>query len=240
MDKANLFAFVIYPYIVLTTFVLGHLYRYFTDRFGWNARSSELLEKRGTWYRITLFHWGILLTLMGHTGGLLIPQRYYDLFGITGQTHTFVAVVAGLLFGLAAFLGVALLMHRRITRPRIAATTTLNNMITLILLFLATGTGLYNVMFGHFYVLDTIAPWIRGVVILKPDPQLMLDVPLSYKIHILAALTVLGFSPFSRLIHIWSAPFEYLFRKVLVLRRHEASAIRGSISWDSKTGPNQA
>ena len=236
MDKANLFAFVIYPYIVLTTFVLGHLYRYFTDRFGWNARSSELLEKRGTWYRITLFHWGILLTLMGHTGGLLIPQRYYDLFGITGQTHTFVAVVAGLLFGLTAFLGVALLMHRRITRPRIAATTTLNNMITLILLFLATGTGLYNVMFGHFYVLDTIAPWIRGVVILKPDPQLMLDVPLSYKIHILVALTVLGFSPFSRLIHIWSAPFAYVFRKALVFRKQKKMPSRGAVPCRTMTG----
>ena len=229
MDKANLFAFVIYPYIVLTTFVLGHLYRYVTDRYDWTAKSSELLEKRGARYRITLFHWGILLTLMGHTGGLLIPQKYYDLFGITGQTHTMIAVVAGFIFGLAAFLGVALLMHRRITRPRIAATTTLNNMITLILLFLATGTGLYNVMFGHFYVLDSIAPWIRGVVILNPDPQLMVEVPLSYKIHILLALAVLGFSPFSRLIHIWSAPFGYLFRKLLMFRRHEESEIRGPI-----------
>ena len=229
MDKANLFAFVIYPYIVLTTFVLGHLYRYVTDRYDWTAKSSELLEKRGARYRITLFHWGILLTLMGHTGGLLIPQKYYDLFGITGQTHTMIAVVAGFFFGLSAFLGVALLMHRRLTRPRIAATTTLNNMITLILLFLATGTGLYNVMFGHFYVLDSIAPWIRGVVILNPDPQLMVEVPLSYKIHILLALAVLGFSPFSRLIHIWSAPFGYLFRKLLVFRRHEESEIRGPI-----------
>ena len=239
MDKANLFAFVIYPYIVLTTFVMGHLYRYVTDRYDWTAKSSELLEKRGARYRITLFHWGILLTLMGHTGGLLIPQRYFDLFGITGQTHTLIAVVAGFFFGLAAFLGVALLMHRRITKPRIAATTTLNNMITLILLFLATGTGLYNVMFGHFYMLDSVAPWIRGVVILKPDPQLMLDVPLSYKIHILMALAVLGFSPFSRLIHIWSAPFGYLFRKLLVFRRHEESAIGGAIPWHSKTGPNR-
>jgi nitrate reductase gamma subunit len=76
-------------------------------------------------------------------------------------------------------------------------------------------------MFAHFYVLDSIAPWIRGVVILKPDPQLMLAVPLSYKIHIVVAMTVLGFSPFSRLIHIWSAPFEYLFRKFLVFRRHK-------------------
>jgi nitrate reductase gamma subunit len=238
MDKTTFFFFVIYPYIVLTTFVVGHIYRYVTDRYHWNARSSELLEKRGAYYRITLFHWGILLTLLGHTGGLLIPQRYYDLIGINGQVHTSVAIGGGFIFGLAAFLGVGLLLHRRITKPRIAAITTWNDFVTLILLFLATGAGLYNVIFGHFYVLDTIAPWIRGIVLLRPDPQLMLHVPLSYKVHIIIALGLLGFSPFSRLIHIWSAPFTYLIRKFLLFRVHEESVLQGGTSCHTETHPS--
>jgi nitrate reductase gamma subunit len=79
--------------------------------------------------------------------------------------------------------------------------------------------GLYNVVFGHYYVLDTIAPWIRGIVTLQPNQTLMLKVPLSYKVHILSALALLAYSPFSRLVHIWSAPLVFPLRSNLLFRR---------------------
>jgi nitrate reductase gamma subunit len=78
--------------------------------------------------------------------------------------------------------------------------------------------GLYE----HFDILNTIAPWLRGIVTLTPDASLMLEVPLRFKIHILAVLTLLGFSPFSRLVHIWSVPITYLFRRWIIFRRREA------------------
>jgi nitrate reductase gamma subunit len=105
------------------------------------------------------------------------------------------------------------------THRRIQVTTTLNDYITLAGLIFVSGTGLYNVIFGHFYVLDTVAPWIRGIVTFMPKPELMQDVPLSYKVHILSALALLGFSPFSRLVHIWSAPFTYFLRGQILFRR---------------------
>jgi len=82
-----------------------------------------------------------------------------------------------------------------------------------------TGIGTFNVFFGGFHVLDTIAPWIRSILTLQPDPALMAAVPFKYKVHILAALALLAFSPFTRLVHIWSVPLFYIFRRPLLFRR---------------------
>ena len=217
-------AFLVFPYLALTTFVVGHTYRYIVDPFTWNAKSSEFLEKKTLYSGITIFHWGILLTLIGHAGGLLIPQTLFDMAGIDGQTHTQIAYWSGLVAGAAAFVGSIWLLWRRVTVKRIQMTTTLNDYVTITGLVIVTGLGLYNVVFGHFYVLDTIAPWIRGIVFFQPNPELMSGVPLSYKIHILSAFTLLGFSPFSRLVHIWSAPFTYPLRRYIVFRRKVADA----------------
>ena len=217
-------AFLVFPYLALTTFVVAHAYRYIVDPFFWNAKSSEFLEKKNLYPGITLFHWGILLTLLGHAGGLLIPQTLFDMVGIDSQAHLRVAYWSGLVVGAAAFVGSIWLLWRRVTVKRIQATTTLNDYVTLAGLVFVTGAGLFNVVFGHFYVLDTIAPWIRGIVFFQPNPELMSAVPLSYKIHILSAFALLGFSPFSRLVHIWSAPFTYLLRRHIVFRRRVADA----------------
>jgi nitrate reductase gamma subunit len=222
MNIANTLAFLVFPYLMLAVFVIGHAYRYVTDPFAWNARSSEFLEKKQLFYGATIFHWGILLTLLGHAGGLLIPQRVFDAAGINGNTHTMVAYYSGWVVGAAAFAGAILLLLRRITRRRIQTTTSVNDYVTLIGLVFVTGAGFYNVIFGHFYVLDSVAPWIRSIVTFSPDPRLMIGVPLSYKVHILSALALLGFSPFSRLVHIWSAPFTYFPRGRILFRRSVA------------------
>jgi nitrate reductase gamma subunit len=159
------------------------------------------------------------LTLMGHAGGLLIPQAWYDAVGIDGQAHTKIAYWSGLAVGIAAFVGSVMLLARRVTRERLKLTTTTNDFITLGGLIFVIGAGLFNVMFGHYYVLDTIAPWIRSIVTFTPAPHLMIDVPLSYKVHIVSAFALLAFSPFSRLVHIWSAPFFYILRPWIVMRR---------------------
>jgi nitrate reductase gamma subunit len=220
MELLYTMIFTVFPYLCLTTFVVGHGYRYVTDRYGWNARSSEFLEKKALFPGSVLFHWGIVLTFLGHAGGLLIPQRVFDLFGIDSQAHLAIAYWSGLAVGLAAFAGVLLLLRRRLTHPRVQAVARLNDTITIGALVVVVGAGLFNVIFGHFNVLDTVAPWIRGIVTFTPDAMLMKAVPLSYKIHVIAAWTLLGFSPFSRLVHIWSLPLTYFFRSRILFRRH--------------------
>lgn len=224
MELTDTLIFTVYPYLCLTTFVVGHSYRYITDRYGWTARSSELLEKKTLFSSAHLFHWGIIFTFFGHAAGLLIPQRVLDRFGIDSHAHLTLAYWSGLVVGLAAFLGIVLLLRRRLTQPRIRAINTLNDTVTVCFLTIVIGAGLYNVLFAHHNVLVTVAPWIRGIVTFTPDALLIKPAPLSLKIHVIAAWTLLGFSPFSRLVHIWSVPVFYLIRKPLVFRRHPRPA----------------
>jgi nitrate reductase gamma subunit len=226
MDLTYDLVFTVFPYICLATFVVGHSYRYVTDRYAWNAHSSEFLEKKSLFYGSILFHWGIVLTFLGHAGGLLIPQRFYDAFGIHAGVHMAVAYWMGLLVGIAAFAGSLLLLRRRIINRRVKAAGTVNDLVTIGGLVLVIGLGLYNVVFGHYNVLYTLAPWIRGIVTLTPTPELMREVPFSYKLHVLSALALLGFSPFSRLVHIWSLPLFYFVRSRIVFRRRPSGNIR--------------
>ena len=218
----NLLGFLVFPYVCLAVFVVGHAYRTLSDPFHWNARSSELLEKESLKVASLLFHYGIILTFIGHFGGLLIPQTVYDRFGIDGQAHTRMAVVFGMLFGVSALLGNALLLQRRLFKKRVLAQTSVLDLLTSLLLLLTIGVGTYNVFFGHFYVLDTIAPWIRGIVTLTPEPKLMASVPFAYQLHVLLAFALFALSPFTRLIHIWSVPVPYIFRNYIVFRKRSS------------------
>lgn len=217
----NTLAFLVFPYLSLTIFVVGHAYRYATDPYHWNARSSEILEKESLKVASILFHYGIIFTFIGHFVGLLVPQAVYDVMGINGKAHTRIAVVLGILFGLAAFLGNAMLLRRRIGKKRVLITSSIGDLVTSALLLFVIGVGTYNVFFGHYYVLDTVAPWIRSIVTFNPQPTLMTDVPPLYKLHVLGAFALFAFSPFTRLIHIWSIPIPYMLRSYIPFRQRD-------------------
>jgi len=225
MTLLDTLGFLVYPYIALTVFVAGHSYRYVTDRYNWNSRSSELIDKDSLRYGIIVFHVGIILTFFGHFFGLLTPQSWLDQVGFTAEMHHSVAIYAGMLYGTIAFIGLALLLRRRSTRARVYINSSINDFIVLILLMVVVVLGTYNTFFQRADVLYTVAPWIRGIVIFRPDPELIADVPWSYKMHILAALTLLGYSPFSRLIHIWSIPLAYLVRPYISFRRRVTDSV---------------
>ncbi|MEN6441594.1 MAG: respiratory nitrate reductase subunit gamma [Syntrophobacter sp.] len=105
---------------------------------------------------------------------------------------------------------------------RVSVNSSKNDPIILDLLLFVAGVGTDNVFFGRYHVLDTVAPWIRSIVTLAPDPNLMRNVPLTYKIHILAVLFLFALSPFSRLIHIWSLPLPYIMRNYIIFRKRDA------------------
>ncbi|AFM23685.1 respiratory nitrate reductase subunit gamma [Desulfomonile tiedjei] len=215
----NTLAFLVFPYLALTIFFVGHPYRYFTDQYRWNSKSSELLEKENMKYGIIFFHWGIIFTLLGHLSGLMTPQWFLDRIGISAHAHDIIALYTGMLFGAATVIGLLLLLWRRLSYPRLRATSSANDVFVLILLLIVAGLGTYLPFFERYDVLYTIAPWIRSIVTFTPNPDLMLQVPWPYKIHILAALGLLGYSPFTRLVHIWSVPFTYFLRPYISYRR---------------------
>lgn len=41
----NQFLWIIYPYLCVAIFIVGHIARYKYDQFSWTAKSSEFLEK---------------------------------------------------------------------------------------------------------------------------------------------------------------------------------------------------
>ena len=219
MSDWNFLAFVVFPYVSLTIFVVGHAYRYYTDPYRWNAKSSELLDRESLKYSSVIFHYGMVFTFIGHAGGMVIPQRIYDALGVNGQVHTRLAILAGAVFGAMAVIGALLLLRRRVSSRRVSRNSTKNDLFTLCLILFVAIVGTYNVFFGHYYVLDTIAPWIRSIVTFTPDYTLMINVPIMYKVHILAAFAIFAWSPFSRLIHIWSLPLTYLLRNHIVFRK---------------------
>jgi len=74
---------VVLPYIALTVFVVGHIWRWRTDQFGWTTRTTQLLENR--WLRLgsPLFHLGVFAAIGGHVLGLLVPASWTAAVGVS-------------------------------------------------------------------------------------------------------------------------------------------------------------
>jgi len=217
----NFVAFAIYPYISLSLLIFGSIYRYLKNPHSWHSKSSEILENdRAMMIGSNVFHYGIILALLGHIGGLLTPQRFYDHIGFSKSMHLAVATGVGIIVGWAAVVGLFILTFRRLLRKRILATSDTTDFITLFLLLVIAGIGTYNVTFERWEnVLYDVAPWLRSIFLLSPKYELLDKVPLTYKVHILAVWTFLIFYPFSRLVHITSAPVTYLYRTWILFRR---------------------
>ncbi len=214
-------AFAIYPYISLSILIFGSIYRYVKNPYSWDSKSSEILDKNSSlMFGSNLFHYGIILALLGHVAGMSLPQWLLDCIGITEKVHLAVAIGVGMVVGWAAVAGLFILTGRRLLKRRVLTTSDATDIITLLLLLIIVGLGTYNVTFHHWKnVLYDIAPWLRSIFFFAPAYELLGKVPLTYKLHFIAAWTFFAFYPFSRLVHITSAPVTYLFRTWILFRR---------------------
>ena len=216
------------PYVALTTFVVGHIWRYRTDRFGWSARSSQLHEQRLLKVGSPLFHGGILATLGGHVVGLLVPARLTRALGVPdGVYHAFALSVGGLA-GVATVTGLAILVYRRLTVRAVARSAPASDVVMYPLLVALLISGLVITLLGagHDYR-TTVAPWFRSIPTLHPDTAAITRAPIGFQLHALLAWLLVACWPFTRLVHVWSAPVGYLFRPYLVYRRRDPRAAAG-------------
>lgn len=223
MNFVDQFLWVIFPYIMLSLSILGHIYRYQTDPFGWSAQSSEILEKHQLRLASTFFHWGVIFALFGHLSGLLIPKAATAYVGITEELYHLGAVYAGGSAGLASLLGIGLLLYRRLGILRIRKTSSFTDILVVIFLLSIVLIGNiltigYNVLASGYDYRATVSPWFRGLLTLTPDASLMVGVPFWFQLHVLLAFTIFGLWPFTRLVHIWSLPLSYIHRSYLVYR----------------------
>lgn len=224
MTYLDIFLWVVFPYITLTIFVLGHIYRYNTDQFGWSAKSSEFLEMRRLKWGSILFHWGIIFVFFGHVAGILVPKVFYNIIGVTDHMYHFGAVWFGGAAGLACVIGGAILWLRRTSVKRIAKNSHFADYVSLFFLGLVvlvgfTNTVGYSASGGTFDYRDAIGPWFRGILTFRPNPAYMVLAPLGFQLHVLLAFLLFAIWPFTRLVHIWSLPLTYLKRKYVVYRK---------------------
>lgn len=213
----NEFLFGIYPYIAMTVFVLGSIFRYDRDPYTWKASSSQMLSSKGMRWGSNLFHVGIILLFFGHLVGLLTPHSVYHLF-MSAATKQMMAMVAGGIFGTLCFIGMVILIHRRLTNPRVRATTKFSDIFVLLLLFVQLILGLLTIPASAQHPdgssMIALANWAQHIVTFRSGAaDFIVHEALIFKLHIFLGLTMFLVFPFTRLVHVWSAPAKYLFRK---------------------------
>ena len=228
------------PYLMLALLVGGTIWRYRYDKFGWTTRSSQLYESRLLRIGSPLFHFGILLVLIGHIGGLVIPESWTEAVGVSEHMYHLTAVFLGTVAGIFTLVGLAvLILRRRLVGPVFTATTRNDKAMyvvlagTIVLGLLATVRA--NLLGDGYDYRETVSPWFRSLFYLQPKAELMTDVPIGFKLHLLIAFALFAFWPFTRLVHAFSAPVGYLTRPYVVYRSRDVRPARRG--WDAPHTP---
>lgn len=225
------FLWVIFPYICLAIFVVGHVWRYRYDKFGWTTRSSQLYEDRLLRIGSPLFHFGILFVAVGHFMGLVVPQSWTEQAGMSQELYHIVALAGGLPAGIACLVGLAILVYRRRTVGPVFRATTVNDKVMYAVLAVVIVLGMWNTVAGtllnlgiagdHYNYRDGVSPWFRQIFWFQPDASLMEGAPLGFQLHALLAFLLFAMWPFTRLVHVFSAPVGYFTRPYIVYRSRD-------------------
>lgn len=216
-DFFNHLAFGIYPYIALATLAVGSVIRYDREPYSWRAGSSQLLRRKQLIWGSILFHVGVLFIFLGHLVGLLTPIALFDALGVSHTAKQLLAMIAGGVAGVMAIVGATLLIHRRFFDPRVrAASTFSDNLIILLLWFqLALGLATIPVSAGHLdgHEMVKFMTWAQGIFTFRSDASsFVADAAPVFKAHLFLGLTILLLFPFTRLVHMLSAPVRYIWR----------------------------
>ncbi len=219
----NTLIWVAVPYLCLAMFLAGHVWRWRRDQFGWSTHTSQLLEGRILRWGSPLFHFGAFGVIGGHVLGLLIPARATAAVGLSEHAYHLIAVTAGTITGLMLTIGLLLLIIRRIVNRRVRRATSPMDRVLYGALGIMVALGMIatvavNVFGPGYDYRDTIAVWFRGVLLFSPDAGLMAGAPLVYQLHAIGGFLLLALWPFTRLVHVLSAPVAYLWRPYVIYR----------------------
>jgi nitrate reductase gamma subunit len=226
MDYLNNMLFGIYPYIALSIFLLGSLIRFDREQYTWKSDSSQLLRTSQLRWGSNLFHIGVLFLFFGHFAGLLTPHWLYESFGLSSPNKQMLAIISGGIAGLICLSGITLLVLRRLSDPRIRATSKPMDIIILLWIFVTLVLGLISILFSLDHkdgsVMLLLGHWAQSIVTFRAGAaDALLTVPLIYKIHLMFGMTVFVLFPFTRLVHVWSgfAAVTYLTRSYQIVRQ---------------------
>jgi nitrate reductase gamma subunit len=213
-----------YPYICLTIFLLGSLVRFDRDQYTWKSDSSELLRRGQLRWGSNLFHVGVLFLLGGHTVGMLTPHFLYEPF-ISAGNKQILAMVSGGAFGVLGFMGVSLLLQRRLGDERIRANSKTSDIVLLVLLWLQLALGLATIPLSAEHLdgsmMIKLAEWAQHIVTFRAGaPELLNEASWVFKLHMFLGMSIFLVFPFTRLVHVWSGfgTVAYLVRPYQLVR----------------------
>ena len=216
--------FNVYPYLCLAVFFMGSLARFDRDQYTWKSDSSQLLRAGQLRWGSNLFHGGILFLFFGHLFGQLTPHAVYEIF-VTASQKQLLAVVAGGVAGGLCFMGLTMLLHRRLFDPRIRLTSHRTDLAILVILWVQLVIGLSTLPSSLHHVAEPttmlrLATYLQGIATLQPNAALVAGIEWHFQLHMLLGMTIFMLFPFSRLVHVWSglASVAYLFRPYQLVR----------------------
>jgi len=216
-DLFNGFFFGIYPYIALAVLALGSILRYEREPYSWRSGSSQLLRRRQLVWGSVLFHVGILIVFFGHLVGLLTPIQIFDALGISHGAKQVMAIVVGGVAGVVCLIGATMLLHRRLADPRIRRTSSFSDIAILVILYVQLLLGLATILVSMQHLdgheMTKFMAWSQGVFTFRIDAwRVVADVHWIFKTHLILGLTIFLLFPFTRLVHMLSAPVRFLYR----------------------------
>ena len=222
--------FGIYPYLALAVMLVGSVLRYDREPYTWRSGSSQLLRRRQLVWGSNLFHVGVLVVFIGHLFGLLTPIEVFDAIGIGHGAKQVLAIVVGGVAGVICLAGIAMLTHRRLFDPRIRRTSSAGDIAVLLLLFaqLLLGLATIPVSLGHLDGAEMVKfmAWAQGIFTFRLDAWTHVAAAHPvFKLHLFLGLTIFLVFPFTRLVHMVSAPVRYLWRPGYQIVRTRASAM---------------
>jgi nitrate reductase gamma subunit len=209
----DIILFAVFPYVAVVLAIAAGVYRYRTNRFSYSTLSSQLLENRALFWGSVPWHYGIVVVLLAHLVGFIMPGMWASITGAPTALYTIELV--GFAFGLAALIGLCVLMVRRATFERIRAVTSPMDWVLLAALLVQVALGMWVSLvyrWGADWYIDTAVPWLVSLVSLNPQTQYVSSLPWLVRLHMLNGFLVIALFPFSRLVHLIMFPFWYLWR----------------------------
>ncbi|MFK3867937.1 respiratory nitrate reductase subunit gamma [Psychrobacter pulmonis] len=223
LNWLQIFLFGVYPYVALTIAIIGTWVRFDLSQYSWKTGSTQMLRTKNMRLASNLFHVGIIVVLLGHLFGMLTPHFLYDRFISAGHKQI-LAVVVGGIAGVFCWFGLVMLMWRRFTDDRISNTSSFSDKLVLVLLFIQLNLGLLSIFTSvkHLdgYTMMNLAGWAQDITVLRPwqAAARIEQTDLIYQLHMALGITLIAIFPFTRLIHIISAPIWYFGRRYQIVR----------------------
>lgn len=217
MSFLNTFVFSYFPYIAIFVFIFGSIYRYENNQYLWKSSSSQLLSNKMFFIGSNFFHFGIIFLMFGHFFGLLTPHYLYVNL-ISAEHKQLLAMISGGIAGTFCFIGLTILIYRRIFDKRINVTSNSSDIYVLFILYFQLILGLMSIFVSYHHINDpstmiSLANWVQGIFTFSPNlHEYVISEHVLFKMHLFLGMVIFVMFPFTRLVHVFSFPYLYLLR----------------------------